>query len=272
MVLAASSGSSRSAPCRPAAPCASLRRPGRGACVPAGWPARGPRSRTRSQVGRVRSGARRAGAPWTRSSWGRRRSPRPEPLGDPGRHPAALDDAGPRPGSRSNTMWSGGAGSSGARPTCHSGTWNSMLARLAAHTSDGRVATARRTSTTACPAGSTRAPSPSAPTRGRASARASRRTTAVDAVGVPLQGHRAVAEVGRRTGAIAGVVVDDLALGEARLGVEHLVEVGQRQPPCRPPRSRPGRSRAHARPRPGTLSGRRPRHAGGAGARPGSSR
>jgi hypothetical protein len=50
---------------------------------------------------------------------------------------------------------------------------------------------------------------------------------ALDPVGIALQGQRPAAQVGQQDLADAGVPVDQLALGEARLGVEHLVEVGK---------------------------------------------
>src|SRR5207253_9005331 len=49
----------------------------------------------------------------------------------------------------------------------------------------------------------------------------------VDPVGVALERERALAQVGEQRGRDPGVVVDHLALGEADLGIEDLVEVGE---------------------------------------------
>ena len=53
---------------------------------------------------------------------------------------------------------------------------------------------------------------------------------ALDAVGEPPQGHAPVLQVGDHRRRDPGVVVDDLGLGGARLGIQHLVEVGELQP------------------------------------------
>ena len=55
---------------------------------------------------------------------------------------------------------------------------------------------------------------------------------AVYAVGVALEGQRAAAQMREHRGRDARVVVHHLALGEAGLRVEDLVEVRQRQPPA----------------------------------------
>ena len=60
---------------------------------------------------------------------------------------------------------------------------------------------------------------------------------AVHTVRVALEGDRPVAQMWQQDVGDAGVVVDDLALGEPGLGIEHLVEVGQR--PAGAPRPRP---------------------------------
>ena len=52
----------------------------------------------------------------------------------------------------------------------------------------------------------------------------------LDAVRIALQGQRPVAEVGEDRVGDPRVVVDHLALGEAALGPQHLVEVGQLEP------------------------------------------
>ena len=52
----------------------------------------------------------------------------------------------------------------------------------------------------------------------------------VDAVRVALAGQRPAVQVGEQERRDAGVVVEHLPLAEARLGVEHLVEVGQHEP------------------------------------------
>src|SRR5262249_10483232 len=51
----------------------------------------------------------------------------------------------------------------------------------------------------------------------------------LDPVGEALEGEGAIAEVGQQGGCDPRVIVDHLALGEADLGIEHLVQVGQPQ-------------------------------------------
>jgi hypothetical protein len=53
--------------------------------------------------------------------------------------------------------------------------------------------------------------------------------SAVHAVGITLERQRAAAQVRQQRRRHARVVLDDLALGEADLGIEDLVEVRQRQ-------------------------------------------
>jgi hypothetical protein len=55
---------------------------------------------------------------------------------------------------------------------------------------------------------------------------------ALDAVGIALEGERAVAQVRQHRGRDAGVVVDHLTLGEPHRGIHHLVQVRQREPPA----------------------------------------
>jgi hypothetical protein len=55
---------------------------------------------------------------------------------------------------------------------------------------------------------------------------------ALDAVRIADQGHRTAAQVREQHRRDPGVVVEDLALGEAGLWVEDLVEVRDRQPPA----------------------------------------
>ena len=133
------SGSSRSAPCRPRSSSACSRRPARGgrrsSCRARSWAP----ARTLSQVGRPRA-ARTAGAPSSRWSW---LPPRPSPEDSALSSWATRQHSTmvvPGPGSRSKTMRSAGFGRSRRRPTCHSGTWNSSAARLAAQTRVGRSA------------------------------------------------------------------------------------------------------------------------------------
>ena len=54
---------------------------------------------------------------------------------------------------------------------------------------------------------------------------------AVDAVGIALEGQRAVVQVREHDRRDPGVVRDEVALGEPRLGVQDLVPVGDLQPP-----------------------------------------
>ena len=222
----------------------------------------------------ARSSGRRAGGPSTH--WSSARRPGPAAPSSSAIRAATRQHSTmvvPSPGSRSNTMWSGGAGSVRRRPTRHSGTWNSMVARLAAHTSGGQVADhavvdARR------------------PSLGRGHRHACRTQSgacdgpvlleerlAFDAVGKPLHGERAVPDVGEHHRCDPGVVVDQLALGEPRCGEEDLVQIGDvSSPAVDAGRDRAASVRTHgrtsagatcraaARARPGGATGRRGVH------------
>ena len=61
-----------------------------------------------------------------------------------------------------------------------------------------------------------------------AGARFMKKNSPCGAVRVPLHHHRAVADVRQQDRRDVGVVLDQVALGDAELGPEQLVEVGER--------------------------------------------
>ena len=111
-----------------------------------------------------------------------------------------------------------------ASATSDSDGCSSRSARLASQTSVGRSSHRQKS----IPITSSRA----GPTRARARALLLVEVLALDAVRVALERQRAAAQVRQQHGGDARVVVDHLALGEADVRVQDLVEVGQRQPPA----------------------------------------
>ena len=125
------------------------------------------------------------------------------------------------PGSRSNTIAVGRSGSS-AR-AC--GVCSSSAARLATHTSPGRSSIAHDAIVGAGVEGHGVQPVGS-----MARAALLEEALALDAVGQAHHREWAAVQVGEQHRGDPGVVVDDLAFGEARGGVQHLLQVRESEP------------------------------------------
>jgi hypothetical protein len=49
---------------------------------------------------------------------------------------------------------------------------------------------------------------------------------AINAIGIALEGKRAIGKVRQERGSNANVIIDYLAFGKASLGIEHFLQIG----------------------------------------------